>query len=335
MKQPQRCTYVTQGWGVHDVRWTAALRSNNLAVTELSLERDALSISEIRHRLNHSMDPVVAGPLNITRDLIEVRAPLFGLSWGFDLIEADERKDDLSWMADLAGLIVDSKNTRDIALQAGLDHTRIHTIPWGVDLQVFTPEGPRTDLATLGVPHDRVVVLSLRALEHIYRIGDIITGFALTATEFPDAHLVVGNDGSLRPELEGLTESLRLESKVTFMGKRPEYELAQILRAADVYVTASEVDGSSVTLLQAMACGTAVVASDTPGNREWIEPDVTGGLFDVGDPTGLAVALAATMNGLVGSRGDGVRTAARQRVLHRADWHRNSAQLATILLPDD
>jgi glycosyltransferase involved in cell wall biosynthesis len=280
------------------------------------------------------MDPVVAGPLNITRDLIDLNAPLFGLSWGFDLIEADERKDDLSWLADLAGLIVDSKNTRDIALQAGLDHTRIHTIPWGVDLQVFTPEGPRTDLATLGIPHDRVVVLSLRAHEHIYRIGDIITGFALTATEFPDAHLVVGNDGSLRPELERLTESLRLESKVTFIGKRPEHELAQILRAADVYVTASGVDGSSVTLLQAMACGTTVVASDTPGNREWIDPDVTGYLFPLGNPTGLATTLQMMLSDLGSQESKAMRTSARQRVLRTADWHHNSAQLARILLPE-
>lgn len=334
MNSDRRCTYVTRGWGVHDERWTAALRSSGFTVTDLSLERDGISIDDVRHRVMDSTDPVLAGPLAITYGLIGVDAPLFGLSWGFDLVEAHERNDELSWMTDLAGLIVDSGNTRDIARQAGVDQARIHTIPWGVDLKVFTPEGPRTDLAALGVPLDRVVVLSLRAHEHIYRVGDIITGFAQASADFPDAHLVVGNEGSLRPELEQLTESLGLESKVTFIGSRPEQELPELLRAADVYITASEVDGSSVTLLQAMACETPVLASSTPGNREWIEPGVTGNLFQVGDPMDLSSALA-TMLATMGSQTmEAMCNETRQRVQQFADWDRNSAQLAGILLPD-
>jgi len=329
-----QCTYVTRGWGVHDERWTAALRSNGFTVFDLSLERDGLSIEDARYKMLDSTDPVLAGPLDITRGLIGVDAPLFGLSWGFDLIEADEHNDALSWMTDLAGLIVDSRNTRDIALRAGVDQTRIHTIPWGVDLRTFTPEGPRTNLAVLGVPRNRVVVLSLRAHEHVYRVGDIITGFARTAAEFPDAHLVIGNSGSLRAELQQFTESLGLESKVTFIGTQPEQELPELLRAADVYVTASEVDGSSVTLLQAMACKTPVLASSTPGNCEWIEPGVTGSLFEVGDPSDLSSALAATLATLGSQTIKAISTEARQRVQQSANWDRNSAQLAAILLPD-
>ena len=334
MDQDQRCTYVTRGWGVHDERWTAALRSNGFTVTDLSLERDGLSIEEARSKLNEAKDPVLAGPLDITRGLVGVSAPLVGLSWGFDLIGADEHNDDLSWMTDLAGLIVDSQHTRGIAAAAGMSNERIHTIPWGVDLTTFTPDGPHADLTAFGVPSASTVIVSMRALEPLYRVEDIVQGFAQLASEFPDAHLVVGNDGSLRNQLDFLVGSLDLEHRVSFIGSLPEESLPGLLRASDIYVTASEVDGSSVTLLQAMACGTAVVASNTPGNSEWIKTGATGLLFEVADPTDLAASTKALLTNQGPAKIRTLGSSARKLVEERANWVRNRTQLAAILLPD-
>ncbi len=331
MGEERRCTYVTRGWGVHDERWTAALRSNGFTVTELSLERDHLSISDVRGELIESKDPVLAGPLDITHGLIEIDAPLFGLSWGFDLVQAHERNQDLTWITELSGLIVDSQHTREIALDAGMPTERIHTIPWGVDLTTFTPAGPLADLTEFGIPAANKVVLSLRALEPLYRVEDIVRGFAHLVHEFPDTHLVIGNDGSLRVTLEDLVQVLGLQDRVSFIGVLPEEALPGLLRAADGYVTASEVDGSSVTLLQAMACGTAVVASNTPGNSEWITPGTSGLLFQVADPTDLAAALWRVLDS-GGETATKLGSSARKVVEERADWARNSNQLAHILL---
>ncbi len=332
MGEERRCTYVTRGWGVHDERWTAALRSNGFTVTDLSLERDGISTADARHQLMNSSDPVLAGPLDITHGLIEIDAPLFGLSWGFDLVQAHERNQDLTWITELSGLIVDSQHTREIALDAGMPTERIHTIPWGVDLTTFTPAGPLADLTEFGIPAANKVVLSLRALEPLYRVEDIVRGFAHLVHEFPDTHLVIGNDGSLRVTLEDLVQVLGLQDRVSFIGALPEVVLPGLLRAAAAYVTASEVDGSSVTLLQAMASGTAVVASNTPGNSEWITPGTSGLLFQVADPTDLAAALGKVLDSGGGGTSNKLGSSARKVVEERADWARNSNQLAQILL---
>lgn len=332
MSPDRRCTYVTRGWGVHDERWTAALRSSGFTVTDLSLERDGIPIEGLRQKLMDSSDPVLAGPLDITHGLIGVEAPLFGLSWGFDLVQANERNEHLTWITELSGLIVDSQHTREIAVAAGMPTERVHSIPWGVDLTTFTPDGPRADLTAFGVPPGSTVIVSMRALEPLYRVEDIVRGFAQLTSELPAVHLVVGNDGSLRNQLEVLVRSLHLEHRVSFIGSLPEESLPELLRATDAYVTASEVDGSSVTLLQAMACGTAVVASNTPGNSEWITDGATGLLFQVADPTDLAAALGALLTNHLPTTARTLGASARKVVEERADWARNSTQLAQILL---
>ena len=324
MNQPHRCTYVTRGWGVHDERWTAALRSSEFTVTDISLERDELSIEDVRQRLMDGTDPVLAGPLDITQGLIGIPAPLFGLSWGFDLVQAHDRHESLDWLTELSGLIVDSTNTYNIALDAGLDASRIHVIPWGVDLKTFTAEGSRADLTEFGVPVRHRVILSLRALEPLYRVEDIVLAFAQIASQFPDTHLVIGNDGSLRSQLEALVTSLQLENRVFFIGSLPEKSLPGLFRAADVYVTASEVDGTSVTLLQAMACGTPVVASENPGNRDWVSHE-TGLGFPIGSAEDLAQRLSQVLKAPLEAKGRTPR--AMQIVRKSADWARNQTLL--------
>ena len=317
---------------MHDERWAQALHSCGFAVDTVSLERDQTSIDEVRAQIETSSRPILAGPLLIvTKGLLGVSAPLYGLSWGFDLVQADGSKDDLSWLQQLSGLIVDSKHTASIALRSGIEMSRIHRIPWGVDLKAFTPDGPTAGNAELGIPMNRRIVLSLRALEPQYRVDDIIRAFAEVADDFPDLHLVIGNDGSLRQELKRLIESLDVAERASFIGRLEEGQLPALLRRATVYITASEVDGSSVTLLQAMACATPVVASDTPGNREWVKAQITGELFRSGESTDLARAIRVVLASRAGERVSSMGIAAREVIEERANWFRNSRQLEQIL----
>lgn len=326
------CTYVTATWGVHDERWARALNSCGFVVETLSLIRDQVSIREVRAHLHEAGHPILAGPLlTVTKGLLDIGAPLYGLSWGYDLVNADRGRDGLSWLRQLAGLIVDSEHTNSIALRSGMDTTRIHRIPWGVDLETFTPEGPTATPTDLRIPAGSRIILSLRAFEPTYRVDDIIRAFAAIARDFPEVRLIMGNDGSLQRELQALTESLNIAEQVTFIGRVREDNLPSLLRAADVYITSSEVDGSSVTLLQAMACATPVIASNTPGNSEWIEAGRTGELFQVGAWTDLARTLRAILDGHGSMRASSLGKSARSAVEERADWARNSRQLEGIL----
>src|SRR5204863_3303946 len=95
--------------------------------------------------------------------------------------------------------------------------------------------------------------------------------------------------------------------------------------AADIYVSASHIDGSSVTLLEAMASGLPAITSDIPGNAEWVEPGTSGVMFPDGDASALAQALTdlapdSERMAAMGRRG-------RAIVEARADWARNRSRL--------
>lgn len=322
-----RVLYVSNSRGVHDNRWMAAMRTSGCTVTPLridSADGDALSTVE-RLVGDLGIDVVVAGPLTTcTSTLTGVSVPLVGLSWGFDLHEmaGDELTSDSSWMTTLAGLIVDSESTRTIAEGFGVESSRIELIPWGVDLQVFHPDGPRANHP--GLPARARVVLSARAHEPLYRVGDIVAAFENGRyTWDDDVYLVVVNDGPLTSDLQAGAGDHTL-----FVGRVSEADLAAWLRRSDVYVSASETDGSSVTLLQAMACGAPVLVSDIPGNREWIRDGENGRLLPLGDVEALSLALTevlASPERLVGTG------KALNEVRERADWSRNSPRLCALL----
>jgi glycosyltransferase involved in cell wall biosynthesis len=177
------------------------------------------------------------------------------------------------------------------------------------------------------------LVLSLRAHEPIYRVADIITAFAQVPRrddvheDFPDPHLIIGHQGSLTPELKALVRELGVEGRTRFIGMVPESDLVPLLGRASCYVTASEVDGTSVTLLQAMACGTPVIASATPGNCGWVTEGVTGHLFPVGDVRALTECLIEVTSRYPQELVDN----ARAQVERDADWKANLGRLAGAL----
>jgi glycosyltransferase involved in cell wall biosynthesis len=319
--------YVSHTSGVHDDRWIEAMRSSGCTVTPLKVDPEG---KEARSRVMSlttelGIDIIVAGPLTTcTSHLVGLDVPLVGLSWGFDLHEmADDESDpDPSWMVGLAGLIVDSEPTRSIAEDLGVSRDRIELIPWGVDLDLFDPTGLRAEHPEL--PMNSRVVLSARSHEPLYRVGDIVTAFEKARSLVnDDVYLVVLNDGPLTEEIKAGAGDHTL-----FLGRISERELAAWLRRSDLYVSASETDGSSVTLLQAMACGTPVLVSDIPGNREWVHAGLTGGIFPMGDVGALTQALTTALSDA--DIGESIDQAIAQ-VRSRADWSGNSPRLTSLL----
>ncbi len=326
------CTYVSQTWGVHDQRWVQALTDLGFDVRVLSVEKNQLTIQRIRDELSTNDGPVLAGPLtSVTHHLVGIAQPLIGLSWGFDLLQLSNDGGDVSWLKKVDGLIVDSHTTRDIALTSGLSDDRIYSIPWGIDLQKFTPTGPQMDLGVWKISPSDQVIVSLRAHEPFYRVNDIVDAFALIQDDFPHTHLIIGNEGGLGEQLREQARSLSIDDRTTFIGMLPESDLPSLLRASTVYVTASEVDGTSVTLLQAMSCGLPVVASATSGNTEWVIPGETGYLFRTGSPQEMAEALSSALTDHDSGDPQGLTATAHDLVAKKADWDRNYRSLLTIM----
>ena len=322
----QHVIYASASAGIHDRRWVEALRACGFEVTVMAANAELRASLEAFEPLSA---PVLAGPLNaVTKLLVGLSRPVIGLSWGYDLQQGHSQAmplESLAWISALDGLVVDSPATRDLAISLGLAAERIALIPWGVDLELFTPTGPAVSAAAHGFASGSRVVLSLRTHDTLYRTSDVIEAFARAALVDPALMLVMGGDGPLTPAHRARVAELGLESRVRFIGRVDEAELPALLRGAELYVTASETDGTSVTLLQAMACGVPVVASDNPGNDWWIEEGATGHRFAVGDIATLANLMTARSGVL------SMTEHAREVVHSRADWMVNRLALRAIL----
>lgn len=327
------CWYVSHSWGVHDQRWVNALAGQGFIPHIVSLARDELDVASSRELIMAGSPdvPVLAGPLTtVTRHLMGIPNRLVGLSWGFDLVELHDSGEHPDWLGRLDHLVVDSPVTREIAVEAGVDPDRITQIPWGTDLLVFHPEGLRANLADIRIPPGYSTVLSLRAHEPLYRVHDLIDAWPAVLDKRPDSVLLIGNTGTIKGELRERALHAGIDQHVRFLGLINEEDLAPLLRTVDAYVSTSPIDGTSVTLLQAMACGAPVIVADIPGNQAWVEHGVSGHVYRSGDPQDLAASIVDTLS-LPADVTQEISRAARVQVLERADWTRNSSLLKQAL----
>ncbi|MEO5589675.1 MAG: glycosyltransferase, partial [Gemmatimonadaceae bacterium] len=213
---------------------------------------------------------------------------------------------------------------------SALDDSDIVTFPWGIDLGRFHP-GTSTSTsirAELGWENAEVF-LSTRTWERVYAIDVLIEAFAAVCRQRPDSRLMLLGDGSLHDEVMGLIDKLELQRVVHAPGRMGSETIPDYFRMADVYVSSALSDGTSVSLLEAMASGLPVVVSDSYGNLEWVTPGVNGELAAPGD----AAALARAMLDVVSI--PGVRTAMGLRNIEvareRANWDRNFPELAAAV----
>ncbi len=183
-----------------------------------------------------------------------------------------------------AGVITVSSALRDGVLALGAAPDRVQVLRNGVDVDLFRPVDRAAARQALGLT--RPTLISVGHL--IERKGHAITIEAMRL--LPDWDLVILGEGPDRAELEALVERLGLGGRVRLLGARPHGELAGCYGAADVMVLASSREGWANVLLESMACGTPVVASDIPGN-----PEVVGcrdaGLIAPRTPEGIAAGV--------------------------------------------
>jgi glycosyltransferase involved in cell wall biosynthesis len=113
--------------------------------------------------------------------------------------------------------------------------------------------------------------------------------------------------------------------QVHFGGHISQADLPRWYHMADLYISPSHVDGSSVTLMEALASGLPCLVSDIPGNQEWIENGVNGWLFRDGNADDLAAKILDAIKNreLFGKIGE----AARKTAEEKADWKKNFGKL--------
>jgi glycosyltransferase involved in cell wall biosynthesis len=135
---------------------------------------------------------------------------------------------------------------------------------------------------------------------------------------------MLGN-GSQAKELRQIFARGGVEEQVTFLGQVGYAGLPRIYHMADLYVSASHSDGSSISLLEALACGCPALVSDIPGNREWVTPGENGWHFPDGDAAALGTAILRAVEQR--DRLPAMGQAARRIAESRADWDENFPRL--------
>jgi glycosyltransferase involved in cell wall biosynthesis len=169
---------------------------------------------------------------------------------------------------------------------------RVTTIPTGIDVQRFSPQGPKARLIPEPGHAPRVGMVSvLRSWKG--HATFLQAARQLVDARFPARYVIVG-EGPIRYQIEAQIAELQLQQQVTLTGHRED--VPEVLRALDVLVIAStRHEGVPQIGLQALACQTPVVGSDVGGIPEIIRPGETGRLFPAGNAAALAQALRDTL----------------------------------------
>lgn len=204
----------------------------------------------------------------------------------------------------------------------GIDPARVTYIPVGIDVSRFPLRSPADVRAPLHI-------MCTRRHEPVYRNDTIIEGLAQVKASGRAFRFTIVGAGPLTPDLQALVQSKGLSSDVSFAGQVPQAMLPTLLQSADVYVSASVVDGTSSALLEAMATGLFPVVSRITSNRAWLEDHTNALMFTVDDSNEFASAMTRALDDHELRRRAVVSN--RLRVEEEGDFVRNAGRLERAL----
>ena len=224
--------------------------------------------------------------------------PFFVTARGTDLNLIPEypfpRKLILKTASAASGSIGVCKALIDSLEQLGADPVKLHTLRNGVDLERFTPEPRELARQRLGLQAQGPYLLSVGHL--IERKGHHIAIEALVA--LPGVTLLIAGSGPEERALKSLASRLGVSDRVHWAGVVPQTELKWWYSAADVLTLCSSREGWANVLLEAMACGTPVIATDIWGTSEVVSTEAAGRLMARRDARALADAWHDLMSAM-------------------------------------
>lgn len=354
-----RILYFSSGYSTHDYRFLKAISDGGHEVHFVQLEGnrrqvESRSVPENVHqviwaggrepfkwshlpklvldfrRLVRQIKPdlIHAGPIQTCAFIAALSGfrPLLAMSWGFDLMD-DVHKGRIWEFATRYTLkrstffTSDANVTRDKAVAYGMNPEKTIVFPWGVDLEHFKPSPPERQPSTF-------TLFCNRAWESRYGVDVLARAFVKVAQQKDNVDLVLLNGGSQGNVIRNILQSGGVLDRVTFGGQVSQTDLPRWYHMADLYVSPSHVDGSSVSLMEALACGLPCLVSDIPANKEWVVDGVNGWLFRDGDVNDLVEKILAAMNQR--EKLPEIGAASRRSAERRADWKKNAAALMNL-----
>ena len=330
---PENVRQILWAGGLSEFRW--------LDVPRLTFDLRRV-IKEVKPDLIH------AGPIQNCAFLAALSGfrPILAMSWGYDLVMDAESS---WWMKQVTSYTLrrsafftsDAKVSRDKAVAFGMNPEKTVIFPWGTDIEHFAPKkeerrkkadanrkSQTVNRKSSIVNRQSVTLFCSRTWESIYGVDVLAKAFVKVAASHPNVNLILLGGGSQGAHIRQILMKGGALDRVHFGGQVGQKDLPRWYHMADIYISPSRVDGSSVTLMEALASGLPCLVSDIPGNKEWIEYGVNGWLFRDGDADDLAdKILRAVKNKRSLPR---IGQAARATAEAKADWKKNFQTLLRI-----
>lgn len=194
----------------------------------------------------------------------------------------------IRWAADRAAAVIAvSSALKQSLLGLGVPESKLVVLRNGVDADLFRPKDPESADRPDGMPSKRKVAW----------VGNLVVekgpDLAIEALALmPELELALVGDGPMRLALVSLARRLGVEARVRFLGTMPQAELREVYSSAEALLLTSTREGWPNVLLEAMACGTPVVACDVGAVREIVTDAKVGRVLARRDPAAIAAALA-------------------------------------------
>jgi glycosyltransferase involved in cell wall biosynthesis len=179
-------------------------------------------------------------------------------------------------------IVTNSSGVKEFYVSRGLPSDKFTIIPNGIGpFQPGSAVSREALLEELHLPQDARLIGAIGRLWPQKRVKDLIWAADLLKSARDDAHLLIIGDGPLRWRLERYRDQNEVGDRVHFLGERND--VPRLLLHLDCLWLASEYEGQSNAIMEAMSAGVPVVATDIPGNRDLVVPEQTGYLAPVGD----------------------------------------------------
>ena len=218
---------------------------------------------------------------------------LAGIPFSFSLHGPDDFYEENAWqmatkiaLADVVACISKFCRQQARALCSQQDWGKLHIVRCGIDPSLYQE--------TLRTPPLRRILFVGR-LVPVKGVSVLIDAFSRIADAYPDATLTIVGDGAERRKLEDMSNQLGLEERVFFTGALNQHQVAVRMSEADLFVLPSFAEGLPVVLMEAMASGLPVIATNVAGTPELVENGVTGQLVDAGNVEQLAQVIACSL----------------------------------------
>ncbi len=282
-------------------------------------------------------DLVHAGPVQTCGYVAALSGfhPLVVMSWGSDMLVHADRNAEWRQATEVAlgaadGFFCDCEAVRAATRgYAAIPTARTVQFPWGIKRDSFSPWGPAESRERLGLSADAFVFISTRSWEPLYDTNVLLRAFHLAYKKNHRLRLLLLGDGSATGWVRSFVAEHELSRVVFTPGLISGPEMPRYFRAANAYVSCARSDGTSVSLLEAMATGIPAVVTDIASNREWITEDENGWLASTGSPEKFAEKLLRAAS-LPPNDIKDISARNQKIVAERADWDKNFPSLLRL-----